>query len=133
MERYTHMTLNGLREKLTIDQSIINYWLSSFIEEYNRVVEIKIKKLVEPNYSYVEDNKSKTITHTSILNTGYIALRIEEEDDISSIHLDIVLSSPVPPRMVLNNTVEFFGMYDGVYMLLDRDNDFKVLHFRNYP
>lgn len=134
MERYTHLMVNGARKNLLIDKDIVNYWLSSYIEQYNTMIlEVPIKKLMESSYSCVESNGIKTITFTSILNNGYITLRIWEEDGVSSIHFDMLLSSPLPMFPVLYSMEDIFGMYDGTYMLLDRKDDFKTIDYRSYP
>jgi len=135
MEKYTHLTLNGVRKNFVVDQSIIDYWLSNFLEKYNNMgLEFTVKKLTDPSYSCIENNGVKVVTYTAILDTGYIALRIvEQEDDVSSIRVDILLSSPLPGRIVVNNIGQYFNIYDGVYMLLDRKDDFKTLEYISYP
>ena len=134
MEKYTHLMVNGHRKNLPLDEDIINYWLSSYIEQYNTMIlEVPLKKLMDPSYSCVENNGVKIVTYTSILNNGYIALRIWEEDVVSSIRLDLILSSPLPMFPVLYSMEDAFGMYDGTYMLLDRKDDFKTIDYRSYP
>lgn len=134
MEKYTHLTVNGDRKNLPLDEDIINYWLSSYIEQYNTMIlEVPLKKLMDPSYSCVENNGVKIVTYTSILNNGYIALRIWEEDVVSSIRLDLVLSSPLAMFPILFSMEDAFGMYDGTYMLLDRKDDFKTIDYRSYP
>jgi hypothetical protein len=133
MEKYKHLLINGIRKNLYIDKDIINHWLSSLIEQHNLgIAEKPIEKLGDSSYSYVEENKVKIITYTSILNTGHIALRIYEEEGISSIHFDMLLSSPISPRTVLASIVDSYGMYDSTYMLLDRKEDFRTIDYRSY-
>ena len=127
--------VNGLTKNPPRDESMIVPWLNSLIEEINiKVEEINIKPVMEPIYSYIDKDGVRGLTSTAIVETGYIALRTwEKEDDISSIHLDMLLSSPIPTFLVLYSIEEFFGMYDGVYMLLDRKDDFETLEYRSYP
>lgn len=135
MERYTHLMVNGATKNPPKNESIITPWLDRLIKEINmEIKEIPIKPVMEPIYSYIDKNGIKGLTSTAIVETGYIALRTwEKEDDISSIHLDMLLSSPIPTVLVLDSIAESFGMYDGVYMLLDRKDDFKTIEYRSYP
>jgi hypothetical protein len=126
--------INGVTKNPPRDESIITPWLNSLIKEINiRVGEVKIETVMEPIYSYIDKDGIRGLTSTAIIETGYIALRIWEEEDTSSIHLDMLLSSPLPVFLVLNSIAESFGMYDGCYMFIDRADDFKVLEFKSYP
>jgi hypothetical protein len=134
MERYTHLMINGVTKNPPKDESVIAPWLNKLIEEINMGVrEIHIKPIMEPIYSYIDKDGIKGLTSTAIIETGYVGLRIWEEEDISFIHLDMLLSSPLPVYLVLNSVEESFGMYDGSYMLLDRKDDFKTIDYRSYP
>lgn len=136
MERYTHLLVNGVTKNPPRDESMITPWLKDLIEEINLGVrEIQTKIIMEPIYSYINKDGIKGLTSTAIIETGYVALRIweEEEENTSSIHLDMLLSSPLPVFLVLKSIAENFGMYDGSYMILDRADDFKVLDFKSYP
>ena len=135
-KRYTHLMVNGFTKKLPQDESVINPWLYNLIEAINlEIKEIHIKPVMDPIYFYTDKDKTKTLTSTAIIETGYVALsiEIEEEEDDAYIHLDMFLSSPLPTALVLESIENSFGMYDGSYMLLDRANDYKVLDFRSYP
>lgn len=127
--------INGLTRKPPRDESMITPWLNSLIEEINtKVEEINIKPVMEPIYSYIDKDGIKGLTSAAIVETGYIALRTwEKEDDVSSIHLDMLLSSPIPMVLVLDSIEENFGMYDGTYMLIDRKDDFNIVEYRSYP
>jgi hypothetical protein len=135
MERYTHLTLNGSTKTTLKDTSLMDSWMSNLIEEINkRIREIYIEPVVDPISSYVDKDGVKGITAVAIVESGYIALRIwEKEDDTSSIHLDILLSSPLPVLTVIDSLVYGLGMYDGIYMLLDRKDDFKTIEYKSYP
>jgi hypothetical protein len=135
MERYTHLTLNGSTKTTLKDTSLMDSWMSNLIEEINkRIREIYIEPVVDPISSYVDKDGVKGITTVAIVESGYIALRIwEKEDDTSSIHLDILLSSPLPVLTVIDSLVYGLGMYDGIYMLLDRKDDFKTIEYKSYP
>lgn len=127
--------INGVTKKPPRDESVIRPWLGNLIEEINmEIKEIDIKTVMEPIYSYTDKDGIKGLTYTAIIETGYVALRIwEKEDDVSFIHLDMLLSSPLPIYLVIDSLVSIFGMYDGSYMLLDRNDDFKTLDYRSYP
>lgn len=135
-KRYTHLMVNGYTKKPPKDESVINPWLYNLIEAINlEIKEIHIKPVMDPIYSYIDKDKTKTFTSTAIIETGYVALsiEIEEEEDDAHINLDMFLSSPLPTSLVLESIENSFGMYDGSYMLLDRANDYKVIDFRSYP
>ena len=135
MQRYTHLMVNGVTKNPPRDESVITPWLNKLIEEINLgIKEIYIKPVLDPVYSYIDKDGIKGLTSTAIIETGYVALRIwEKEDDISSIHLDMLLSSPLPVYLVLESIADSFGMYDGSYMVLDRDNNFKTIDYKSYP
>ena len=134
METYTHLLINGVTKNPPKDESIITPWLNNLIESINSEVrEVHIKPVVAPIYSYLDKDGIKGLTSTAIVETGYVAVRVWEEDDVSSIHLDMLLSSPLPVFLVLESVADIFGMYDGVYMLLDRKDDFKTLEYKSYP
>jgi hypothetical protein len=135
MERYTHLTLNGFTKTTLKDTSLMDSWMSNLIEEINkRIREIYIEPIIDPISSYVDKDGVKGITTVAIVESGYIALRMwEKEDDVSSIHLDILLSSPLPVLTVLESMADGLGMYDGIYMLLDRKDDFKTIEYKSYP
>lgn len=126
--------INGVTKNPPKDESIITPWLDRLIKKINmEIKEIHIKPIMEPIYSYINKDGIKSLTSTAIIETGYVGLRIREEENISSIHLDILLSSPLPIFLVLDSVAESFGMYDGVYMLLDRKDNFKTIEYRSYP
>jgi hypothetical protein len=135
MERYTHLMVNGVTKKPPRNESVIRPWLDNLIEEINmEIKETDIKPVMEPIYSYIDKDGINGLTSTAIIETGYVALRVwEKEDDVSFIHLDMLLSSPLPIYLVIDSLVSIFGMYDGSYMLLDRSNDFKTIDYRSYP
>lgn len=135
-KRYTHLMVNGFTKKLPQDESVINPWLYNLIEAINlEIKEIHIKPVMDPIYCYIDKDKTKTLTSTAIIETGYVALsiEIEEEEDDAYIHLDMLLSSPLPISLVIESIVNSFGMYDGSYMLLDRNDDFKTIDYKSYP
>ena len=127
--------INGVTKRPPRDESVIRPWLDNLTEEINmEIKEIHIKPVMEPIYSYIDKDGLKGLTSTAIIETGYVALRVwEKEDDISFIHLDMLLSSPLPISLVIESIVNSLGMYDGSYMLLDRNNDFKTIDYRSYP
>ena len=45
----------------------------------------------------------------------------------------IHISSPLPASVVVYSIAENLGMYDGIRMLVDRGDDFKVLEYTSYP
>ena len=134
MKRYTHLTMNGVTKNSPKNESVIMPWITNLIEEINLGVrEVHIKPVMEPTYSYIDQDEIKGLTGVAIIETGYLALRIWEEEDVSYIHLDMLLSSPLPVLIVLDSIAENFGMYDASYMILDRSEDFKVLDYKSYP
>ena len=135
MERYTHLTLNGSTKARLMDTSLMDSWMLDLIQEINkRIRETYIEPTVDPISSYVDKDGIKGVTSIAIVETGYIALRIwDKEDDVSSMHLDILLSSPLPVLTVIDSLVNGLGMYDGIYMLLDRRDDFRTIEYKSYP
>jgi len=135
MERYTHLTLNGSTKTPLKDTSLMNSWMLNLIEEINkRIKEISIEPIIDPISSYIDKDDVKGVTSVAIIESGYIALRVwEKEDYVSSIHLDILLSSPLPVLTVIDGLVDGLGMYDAIYMLLNRNDNFKTIEYKSYP
>jgi hypothetical protein len=127
--------INGFVEEPSKELSIIKTWILTLIEKINEEVkEIKIKALIDPIVSYVDEDSTKDITAMCIIDTGYIVIRIwEKEKGIFILHFDMHISSPLPALLVVNSIADNLGMYDGVRMLVDREYDFKVLEHKSYP
>lgn len=135
MERYTHLMVNGFLKEPPRELSIIKSWLFDLVEEINREIkEIKIKITTDPIVSYVDEDNIKNITAMCIIDTGYIAMRIwEKEENVFSLHFDIHISSPLPASLIVYSIADNLGMYDGIRMLVDRTDDFKVSEYTSYP
>ena len=127
--------VNGFLKEPPKELSIIKSWLFNLVEEINKEIkEIQIKITADPTISYVDKDSSKDITAICIIDTGYIAMRIwEKEENVFSLHFDIHISSPLPASVVVYSIAENLDMYDGIRMLVDRGDDFKVLEYTSYP
>ena len=135
MEKYTHLMVNGFLKKPPTELSIIKDWLFNLVQEINgEIKEIQIKIITDPIVSYVDKGNTKDITAMCIIDTGYIAMRIwEKEENVFSLHFDIHISSPLPASIIVYSIAENLGMYDGIRMLIDRSDDFKVSEYTSYP
>jgi hypothetical protein len=135
MERYTHLTLNGSTKTYLRDTSLMDSWMLNLIEEINkRIQEIYIEPVVDPISLYIDKDSIEGVTSVAIIDSGYIALRVWEKEDYGSfIHLDMLLSSPLPVFTVIDSLVNGLGMYDAIYMLLNRNDDFRTIEYKSYP
>ena len=104
----------------TSEQVVID-WLQNFVER------IGMKVIQGPFVSMVTAEGNHGLTASVMIETSHIAFHIWDEMEPSLLQFDLYTCSELNVPFVLDTIESFFKFTEYQYIVLDRENGFKVI------
>lgn len=118
---HNHLMLNGNIKFPPKDEKKIKQWLE------NLVSKIEMKKVAGPIASYVESDGNVGMTAGVLIETSHIAMHVWDELDPPRLQFDLYTCSSLPFQTVISELIWEFGLIYYEYMVMNRENGFKIV------
>ena len=118
---HNHLMLNGDIKHPPTDEKRIKEWLE------NLVSKIDMKKVAGPISSYVESDGNRGMTAGVLIETSHIAMHVWDELKPARIQFDLYTCSSLPFKTVIDELNKEFGLLSYEYMVMNRENGFKLV------
>ena len=102
-------------------ETVVIDWLRDFVEK------IGMKVIQGPFASMVTAEGNRGLTATVMIETSHIAFHIWDEAKPSLLQFDLYTCSELNVSFVLRTLESFFTFEEYQYMVLDRENGFKII------
>ena len=118
---HKHLLLRGMIIDPPTSETVVVDWLKSFVEK------IGMKVIQGPFASMVTAEGNRGLTASVMIETSHIAFHIWDETKPSLLQFDLYTCSELNVPFVLNTIESFFKFEEYQYMVLDRENGFKII------
>lgn len=118
---HKHLLLRGFISNAPTSEQIVIDWLRDFVGR------IGMKVVQGPFASMITEEGNRGLTASVMIETSHIAFHIWDEMDPSLIQFDLYTCSELNVNYVLDTISSFFNFTEYQYMVLDRENGFKVI------
>lgn len=117
---HRHFLIRAFVENPPVEELVINGWLKRAVEA------IKMKIVLGPHSKYVDTVGNEGITGIVVIETSHMACHVWSEISPAMIQLDVYSCAHFDSKTVIEHLNEF-GLISYEYMLVDRNNEFKIL------
>ena len=118
---HKHLLLRGFVTNAPTSEQVVIDWLRDFVDR------IGMKVVQGPFASMITEEGNRGLTASVMIETSHIAFHIWDEMDPSLIQFDLYTCSELNVNYVLDTISSFFNFTEYQYMVLDRENGFKVI------
>ena len=118
---HKHLLLRGFITNAPTSEQVVIDWLRDFVDR------IGMKVVQGPFASMSTEEGNRGLTASVMIETSHIAYHIWDEMDPSLIQFDLYTCSELNVNYVLDTISSFFNFTEYQYMVLDRENGFKVI------
>ena len=118
---HKHLLLRGFITNAPTSEQVVIDWLRDFVGR------IGMKVVQGPFASMITEEGNRGLTASVMIETSHIAFHIWDEMDPSLIQFDLYTCSELNVNYVLDTISSFFNFTEYQYMVLDRENGFKVI------
>ena len=118
---HKHLLLRGFITNAPTSEQVVIDWLRDFVDR------IGMKVVQGPFASMITEEGNRGLTASVMIETSHIAFHIWDEMDPSLIQFDLYTCSELNVNYVLDTISSFFNFTEYQYMVLDRENGFKVI------
>lgn len=118
---HKHLLLRGFISNAPTSEQVVIDWLRDFVDR------IGMKIVQGPFASMITEEGNRGLTASVMIETSHIAFHIWDEMDPSLIQFDLYTCSELNVNYVLDTISSFFNFTEYQYMVLDRENGFKVI------
>ena len=118
---HKHLLLRGFISNAPTSEQVVIDWLRDFVDR------IGMKVVQGPFASMITEEGNRGLTASVMIETSHIAFHIWDEMDPSLIQFDLYTCSELNVNYVLDTISSFFNFTEYQYMVLDRENGFKVI------
>jgi len=118
---HKHLLLRGFISNAPTSEQVVIDWLRDFVGR------IGMKVVQGPFASMITEEGNRGLTASVMIETSHIAFHIWDEMDPSLIQFDLYTCSELNVNYVLDTISSFFNFTEYQYMVLDRENGFKVI------
>ena len=120
MRDQNHLLINAKINNPTKDKEEAARFLNSF------VLDLGMKSITDPFVTYTEISGNRGITGNIMVEDGYIAFHILDEETIASLQLDIYVYQELELSSLLSDLGKYFELIYTDWMLLNREKDLRV-------
>jgi S-adenosylmethionine/arginine decarboxylase-like enzyme len=120
---HLHLLVKGHISSPPTEVSIINEWFTRLVER------VSMKVVAGPTSVYVSEEGNEGLTGTVTLATSYSSIHIWDNDKPPMFQFDLYSCSCFNPEEVLEHLNQF-GLIDYEYMLIDRNQGFKLIEHK---
>ena len=118
---HKHLLLRGFITNAPTSEQVVIDWLRDFVGR------IGMKVVQGPFASMITEEGNRGLTASVMIETSHIAFHIWDEMDPSLIQFDLYTCSELNVNYVLDTISSFFNFTEYQYMVLNRENGFKVI------
>ena len=118
---HKHLLLRGFITNAPTSEQVVIDWLRDFVDR------IGMKVVQGPFASMITREGNRGLTASVMIETSHIAFHIWDEMYPSLIQFDLYTCSELNVNYVLDTISSFFNFTEYQYMVLDRENGFKVI------
>ena len=118
---HKHLLLRGFITNAPTSEQVVIDWLRDFVDR------IGMKVVQGPFASMITREGNRGLTASVMIETSHIAFHIWDEMYPSLIQFDLYTCSELNVNYVLDTISSFFNFTVYQYMVLDRENGFKVI------
>ena len=118
---HKHLLLRGFITNAPTSEQVVIDWLRDFVGR------IGMKVVQGPFASMITEEGNRGLTASVMIETSHIAFHIWDEMCPSLIQFDLYTCSELNVNYVLDTISSFFNFTEYQYMVLDRENGFKVI------
>jgi len=119
---HNHLLLNAKVNQPPADTAAAITWLTELVDA------IDMKIVQGPFASYVAAEGNRGITASVMIETSHIAFHVWDEEEPALLQFDLYTCSTLPFLDVLNKIHEFMDIQSYRYMILERAEDFRMMH-----
>ena len=118
---HKHLLLRGMITDAPTSEEVVIDWLRDFVDR------IGMKVVQGPFASMITEEGNRGLTASVMIETSHIAFHIWDEMEPSLIQFDLYTCSELNVNYVLDTLGSFFKVTEYQYMVLDRENGFRVI------
>jgi len=118
---HKHLLLRGMITDAPTSEEVVIDWLRDFVDR------IGMKVVQGPFASMITEEGNRGLTASVMIETSHIAFHIWDEMEPSLIQFDLYTCSELNVNYVLDTLGSFFKFTEYQYMVLDRENGFRVI------
>ena len=118
---HKHLLLRGMITDAPTSEEVVIDWLRDFVDR------IGMKVVQGPFASMIMEEGNRGLTASVMIETSHIAFHIWDEMEPSLIQFDLYTCSELNVNYVLDTLGSFFKFTEYQYMVLDRENGFRVI------
>ena len=118
---HKHLLLRGTITDAPTSEEVVIDWLRDFVDR------IGMKVVQGPFASMITEEGNRGLTASVMIETSHIAFHIWDEMEPSLIQFDLYTCSELNVNYVLDTLGSFFKFTEYQYMVLDRENGFRVI------
>ena len=118
---HKHLLLRGMITDAPPSEEVVIDWLRDFVDR------IGMKVVQGPFASMITEEGNRGLTASVMIETSHIAFHIWDEMEPSLIQFDLYTCSELNVNYVLDTLGSFFKFTEYQYMVLDRENGFRVI------
>lgn len=118
---HKHLLLRGMITDAPTSEQVVIDWLKDFVDK------IGMKIIQGPFASMVTAEGNRGLTASVMIETSHIAFHIWDEMEPSLLQFDLYTCSDLHINYTLDLISSFFKFTEYQYMVLDRQNGFKII------
>lgn len=118
---HKHLLLRGMVLDAPTSEQVVIDWLREFVGK------IGMKVVQGPFASMITEEGNRGLTASVMIETSHIAFHIWDETNPGLIQFDLYTCSELNSPYVFKELEKFFNFTEYQYMILDRENGFKVI------
>jgi S-adenosylmethionine/arginine decarboxylase-like enzyme len=118
---HNHLLLNAKVNQPPADTAAAITWLTELVDA------IDMKIVQGPFASYIEAEGNRGLTASVMIETSHIAFHVWDETEPGLLQFDLYTCSTLPFLDVLNKIHEFMDIQSYRYMILEREEEFRMM------
>ena len=115
-----HLLINAKINNPTKDKEEAARFLNSF------VLDLGMKSITDPFVSYIETSGTRGIFGNIVVESGYIAFHMLDEQTPASMQLDIYVYDQLKLSSLMSDLGKYFELIYMDYALLNREKDIRI-------
>ena len=124
---HQHLLIKAYVENPPVEEAHLERWLTEL------VADVKMKVVIPARAHFVADEGNEGLTGSVNISTSHCAIHVWSNEKPSRIEMDLYSCSCFEVETILNKLREF-GLVSHEYMMIDRNESFKVLtHITQTP
>lgn len=117
---HLHLLVKANVENPPMSEQLVEKWLTELVSD------IEMKICIPPKARYVEVEGNRGVTGVVVIETSHCSIHVWDETNPGLIQMDVYSCSSFSAETVLNKLKEF-GLKKHEYMIIDRNEGFKVI------